>query len=237
MNAPDTPLFPRGLYGVTPDWADTDRLLAAIEQAHAGGMTALQWRRKHGAPADLRAQAHAVRDLCLRLGLVLIVNDDWRLAADLDADGAHLGKDDGAVAQARLALGSDKLIGCSCYDQPELAARRLRENADYIAFGAMYPSSIKPDAARATLGHVRAGRVLAEAHINGAPASGMTGKAPSGRMRRAAVVAIGGMTPDNAAPVIQAGADSIAVISALFDAPDIRAAARRCAALFDTDLS
>lgn len=223
-----TPRFPRGLYGVTPDWADTGRLLAAIEQAHAGGMTALQWRRKHGAPADLRAQARAVRDLCLRLGLVLIVNDDWRLAADLDADGAHLGRDDGAVAQARLALGSDKLIGCSCYDQPELAARRLREDADYIVFGAMYPSSVKPDAVRATLDHVRAGRRLAEAQVSGAPAGGM---------RRAAVVAIGGITPDNAAPVIQAGADSIAVISALFEAPDIRAAARRCADLFDADLS
>ncbi|MFC4296635.1 thiamine phosphate synthase [Castellaniella hirudinis] len=218
------PRFPRGLYGVTPDWADTDRLLTAIEQAHAGGMTALQWRRKLGAPADLRAQARAVRDLCLRLGLVLIINDDWRLAADLDADGAHLGRDDGAVAQARLALGSDKLIGCSCYDQPELAARRLREDADYIAFGALYPSGVKPDAVRATLDHVRAGRALTEA-----PTAGGT--------RRAAVVAIGGITPDNAAPVIQAGADSIAVISALFDAPDIHAAARRCADLFDTGAS
>ncbi len=217
------PRFPRGLYGVTPDWSDTDRLLAAIEQAHAGGMTALQWRRKLGAPADLRAQARAVRDLCLRLGLVLIINDDWRLAADLDADGAHLGRDDGAVAQARLALGSDKLIGCSCYDQPELAARRLREDADYIAFGALYPSSVKPDAVHATLDHVRAGRRLAEAQV----------AVPTSGMRRAAVVAIGGITPDNAAPVIQAGADSIAVISALFDAPDIRAAARRCADLFD----
>lgn len=220
--------FPRGLYGVTPDWADTDRLLAAIEQAHAGGMTALQWRRKHGATTDLRAQALAVRDLCLRLDLALIVNDDWRLAAELDADGAHLGRDDGAIAQARLALGPDKLIGCSCYDQPELAARRLRDGADYIAFGALYPSGVKPDAVRATLDHVGAGRRLAEARISGAPA---------GEMRRAAVVAIGGITPDNAAPVIRAGADSVAIISALFEAPDIRAAARRFAALFSADPS
>ena len=238
MSARDTTRFPRGLYGVTPDWADTDRMLAAIEQAHAGGMTALQWRRKHGAQAELRAQARAVRELCLRLGLVLIVNDDWRLAADLDADGAHLGRDDGAVAQARLALGSDKLIGCSCYDQPGLAARRLQDDADYIAFGAMYPSRVKPDAVHATLGHVRAARRLAEAHASGAPAGAMAGREPlagAPRHPRAAVVAIGGITPDNAAPVIQAGADSIAVISALFEVPDIRAAARRCAALFDAD--
>ena len=221
-------LFPRGLYGVTPEWADTDRLLAAIGQAHAGGMTVLQWRRKQGAPAGLRAQALAVRDLCLRLGLPLIVNDDWRLAADLDADGVHLGRDDGGVAQARLALGPHKLIGCSCYDQTALAARRLRDGADYIAFGALYPSGVKPDAVRATLDHVRAGRRLAETHIHGAPAGGM---------RRAAVVAIGGITPDNAAPVIQAGADGVAIISALFDAPDIRAAARRFADLFSADPS
>ena len=218
------PRFPRGLYGITPDWADTGRLLSAIGQAHAGGMTALQWRRKHGTAAELRAQAQAVRDLCRQLGLVLIINDDWQLAAELDADGAHLGRDDGAVQQARQALGPSKLIGCSCYNQPELAARRLAETADYIAFGAMYPSRVKPDAARATLDHIRAGRALVEQPPAAAPASG-----------RPSVVAIGGITPDNAAPVIQAGADSIAVISALFDAPDIQAAARRCAALFIQD--
>ena len=219
------PRFPRGLYGITPDWADTDRLLEAIGQAHAGGMTALQWRRKQGTAADLRTQARAVRERCRQLGLVLIINDDWRLAAELDAEGAHLGRDDGAVAQARLALGPDRLIGCSCYDQPDLAARRLAEGADYIAFGALYPSHVKPDAARATLDHVRAGRLLAEPPAAAAaPARG-----------RPAVVAIGGITPDNAAPVIQAGADSIADISALFDAPDIRAAARRCADLFIQD--
>ena len=211
--------FPRGLYGVTPDWDDTDRLLDAIRQAHAGGMTALQWRRKHGTPAALRAQALAVRDLCRSLGLILIINDDWRLAADLDADGAHLGRDDGAIAPARQALGPGKLLGCSCYDLPDLAARRLQDGADYIAFGALYPSSVKPEATRATLDHVRAGRHLVE----------QTHASAGGRP---AVVAIGGIGPDNAAPVIQAGADSIAVISALFDAPDIRAAAQRCTDLF-----
>jgi len=207
--------FPRGLYGITPDWADTDRMLAAVEQAHAGGMAALQWRRKHGRPADLRAQLLALRQLSLELGLLLIVNDDWRLAADVDADGAHLGRDDGTIVQARMALGSDKIIGCSCYDQPGLAARRLTEDVDYVAFGALYPSRVKPDAVRATLDHIREGSRLAAAHEP-----------------RPAVVAIGGITPDNAAPVIEAGADCIAVISAVFEAPDIRLAAARCTALF-----
>jgi len=207
--------FPRGLYGVTPDWDDTDRLLSAIAEAHAGGMRVLQWRRKHGPAAARRSQATEVRALCLRLGLPLIVNDDWRLAAELDADGVHLGKDDGSLAQARQALGPGKLIGCSCYNQPELARRHLGDRPDYIAFGALYPSAVKPDAVRASLDDIRAGRRLADAC------------AP-----RPAVVAIGGIGPDNAGPVIQAGADSIAVISALFEAPDIRKAARRCSALF-----
>ncbi|MGB6242265.1 MAG: thiamine phosphate synthase [Castellaniella sp.] len=207
--------FPRGLYGITPDWADTDRLLNAIEQAHAGGMQVLQWRRKHGTPDERRAQAAAVRDLCRRLHLPLIINDDWRLAAELGADGVHLGKDDGAIAPVRQTLGPDALIGCSCYDQPELARRHLQDGVDYIAFGALYPSAIKPDAVRATLDHIRAGRLLADQTTP-----------------RPALVAIGGIGPGNAGPVIQAGADSIAVISALFDAADIRDAARRCSALF-----
>lgn len=207
--------FPRGLYGVTPDWDDTDRLLAAIEQAHAGGMRVLQWRRKHGTPDERRVQAAAVRALCRRLALPLIVNDDWQLAAELDADGIHLGRDDAPVAQVRRAVGAGTLIGCSCYDQPSLAERYLLEGADYIAFGALYPSHVKPDAVRATLDHIRAGRKLTE-----------------GRSPRPAVVAIGGIGPDNAAPILQAGADSIAVISALFEAPDIRDAALRCSALF-----
>ncbi|MFA7438262.1 thiamine phosphate synthase [Castellaniella sp.] len=208
--------FPRGLYGVTPDWSDTDRLLEAIRQAHAGGMAALQWRRKQGTPAQWRAQARAVRDTCAQLGLPLIINDHWRLALEFDADGVHLGRDDDAIGPVRQALGTGKIIGCSCYDQPALAARRLAEGADYIAFGALYPSSVKPDAVRATLDHIRQGSQLVQAM--GPP--------------RPAVVAIGGLNAGNAAAVIEAGADAIAVISALFEAADIAQAARRCQALF-----
>lgn len=211
-----TTRFPRGLYGVTPDWSDTERLLRAIEAAHAGGMVVLQWRRKTGERAERLAQLSSVHDLCQRLGLLLIVNDDWRLAADLDADGVHLGREDGSVAQARMALGSDKIVGCSCYNEPALAREALDLDVDYIAFGAMYPSRIKPDAVHATLDHVRQGRKLASDH-----------------RPRPAVVAIGGLTPDNIAPVIQAGADSIAMISALFEASDVTATARRCARLFN----
>ncbi len=209
--------FPQGLYGVTPEWDDTERLLRAIGQAAAGGMTALQWRRKTIPDSERVAQARQVVEQCRQLGVVCIINDDWRLAALLGADGVHLGREDGNLAEARIALGEDKLIGCSCYDQPALAARALEDGVDYIAFGAMYPSSIKPDAVRATLDHVAQGRRLVQA---------LPGAA------RPAVVAIGGISPENAAPVIQAGADSIALISSLFDAADIQAQASRCASLF-----
>lgn len=210
-----TPRFPHGLYGITPDWDDTPRLLTAITQAHEGGMRVLQWRRKHGTPQDRRQQAREVQALCRDLGLMLIINDDWRLAADLDTDGVHMGRDDGAIPQARLALGSEKIIGCSCYNDPALAARHLREDIDYIAFGAMYPSHVKPDAEHATLDDLRAGRRLADAHPNDI-----------------AVVAIGGITPQNTPALIAAGADSVSVISALFNAPDIRAAAQAFSTLF-----
>ncbi|MCC2597070.1 thiamine phosphate synthase [Pusillimonas sp. MFBS29] len=210
--------FPRGLYGVTPEWDDTDKLLAAIAAAANGGMKALQWRRKTASPDDGLAQARQVVRICQQLNVVSIINDDWRLAALLNADGVHLGREDGSLVQAREALGHDKIIGCSCYDQPALARQALASGVDYIAFGAMYPSRVKPDAVRATLEHIEQGRMLAECN-DARP--------------RAAVVAIGGITAENARPVVHAGADSIALISGLFDSSDIQATAAQCAALFD----
>lgn len=209
--------FPKGLYGVTPEWDDTDRLLDAIRAAARGGLAALQWRRKTAAPDARLAQARQVADLCRALNVVCIVNDDWRLAAAIDADGVHLGRDDDNLAKVRTALGSGKVIGCSCYNEPKLAKQALNAGADYIAFGAMYPSSVKPDAVRATLEHIEYGRMMAE----------------SSERPRAAVVAIGGITAENAGPVVHAGADSIALITGLFNAPDIQATAARCKALFD----
>ena len=210
--------FPQGVYGVTPEWDDTDKLIAAITAAAQGGMVALQWRRKTASAESGLAQARQVIQACKQLNVLSIVNDDWRLATLLDADGVHLGRDDGSLAEARQALGPNKIIGCSCYNQPALAAAALEADVDYIAFGAMYPSSVKPDAVRATLEHIEAGRMLAE-RSHGKP--------------RPAVVAIGGITLENASPVIHAGADSIALISGLFNSSNIQATAAQCSALFN----
>lgn len=208
--------FPRGLYGVSPDWDDTDRLLAALDAAAAGGMTAFQLRRKTATPEKVLEQAREVVRRCRELGVTSIINDDWRLAALVEADGVHLGKDDGNLAEARIALGTERIVGCSCYDDPARAERAMLADVDYVAFGAMFPSTVKPEAVRALPQHLHEARKIVES-VDG---------------RRPAVVAIGGITPENAAPVIAAGADSIAVISAVFLATDIEAAARRCAELF-----
>jgi len=199
--APAHPL--RGLYGITPEWDDTPRLLAAVEAAARGGMRAVQLRRKLAAPAKRLEQARALRSACDRLGVILIVNDDWRLAIEAGADGVHLGRDDGDIAQARQAGGPALLIGASCYDEPQRAHAARAAGADHLAFGAVFDSPTKPAAARAPLA------LFGQARALGCP-----------------LVAIGGITPDNAGQAVAAGADALAVITALFGAADIEAAAR-----------
>ncbi|MDM9560491.1 MULTISPECIES: thiamine phosphate synthase [Bordetella] len=208
--------FPAGLYGVTPDWTDAGRLLAAVREAAAGGMRALQLRSKQCSDAQRAALARALAPLCRELGVVFLVNDHWRLALEVGADGAHLGRDDGDLAQARAAAGPDLILGASCYNDLQRARELLDAGADYIAFGAVFPSSTKPQAVHAPLPLLGQARALAASRATPRPA----------------VVAIGGITPGNAAQAVEAGADSIAVISGLFEAPDIKAAALACAAPF-----
>lgn len=212
------PRFPRGVYGLTPEWPELDRLAMAIEQAAMGGMTALQWRRKSLDAASSRSQATAIGGLCRSLGVLFIVNDDWRLALAVGADGVHLGRDDGDLRQAREAVGEGMILGTSCYNAPALAQQAIADGADYVAFGAVYPSSTKPGAVRVTLEQIRQGRDIA----NAAQDSGT----------RPAVVVIGGITADNAAPAVQAGADSVAMIQGLFDTPDVLQTAMACRQLF-----
>lgn len=207
--------FPRGLYGVTPEWDNTGKLLRAVEQAAAGGMRSLQLRRKDVPAEKRREQAVALARACRELGVVFLVNDHWELALEVGADGVHLGRDDGDVADVR-SRAPDLIIGASCYDDLDRARAMLQAGADYIAFGAVFPSPTKPGAVRAPLALFAQAMALAQAR-----------PAP-----RPAVVAIGGITPDNAALVAQAGADAVAVITGVFEAPNVRQAAAECARPF-----
>jgi len=200
----------KGLYALTPDSADTADLLRRVRLALSGGVEVLQYRNKL-ADASLRlAQAQALRAVTREFGATFIVNDDAQLAALVDADGVHLGATDGEIKAARALLGNNRLIGVSCYNQLALAKSAVLAGADYVAFGAFYSSSVKPDAAVATLDLLREARAELDVPI----------------------VAIGGISADNGAVLVQAGADALAVISDVFDAADIQLAAQNLAKLF-----
>ncbi|HLF38894.1 MAG TPA: thiamine phosphate synthase [Burkholderiales bacterium] len=199
-----------GLYAVTPDIADTPGLLATAEAALAGGARLLQYRNKSASSALRLAQARALLALCRGFQVPLIINDHLDLALAVNADGLHLGAEDGSLAATRKRLGPARVLGASCYDQLERALEAERLGADYVAFGSFFPSSVKPGAVRAPLALLRDAK----------------------RRLSVPVVAIGGITLDNAPQLIAAGADGIAVVSALFGADDVRLAARRFSALF-----
>jgi len=199
----------RGLYLLTPDVADTAALLARVAPLLPFA-TWLQYRNKPAPHALQRDQLLALKPLCEHAGVPLLVNDDWPLAAELDLAGAHLGRDDGDIRQARAALGPDALLGASCYDDAGRARAAVQAGASYVAFGAFFPSPTKPHAHRADV------RLFADTAALGVPR-----------------VAIGGITPDNGGALVQAGADLLAVISAVFAAADPVAAARACLHCFE----
>ena len=193
-----------GLYALTPDLLDSDELVERVGAAVAGGASAIQYRNKLASPPLQRAQALVLRDLCAGANAIFIVNDDVDLAYAVDADGVHLGREDSPIAHARRRLGRTAIIGASCYDSLERAKEAVAAGADYIAFGSFFPSLVKPDAVRAEPSLLTA----AKSRWN------------------VAVVAVGGITAAAAPSLIDAGADALAVISAVFDAADVTAAAK-----------
>ncbi len=197
----------RGLYAIT-DGPRAD-LAEACEAALRGGAAMLQYRDKTTDHARRLAEATALAKLCQRHAVPFIINDDVALAADINAAGVHLGEGDVDIATARRRLGADAIIGASCYDSLDRASELVRAGANYLAFGAFFPSPTKPHARHATPELLRAASLL------GAP-----------------LVAIGGITADNAQKLIEAGADFVAVVSAVFGATDPAAAAARFTQLF-----
>jgi thiamine-phosphate pyrophosphorylase len=202
--APPAPMPARGIYLLTPDESDTGRLLARLAPLLAERPALLQYRNKTAGAALQREQVRALLSLCAGPGVPLVVNDDWRLAAEEGAAGVHLGGDDGDLAEARRALGEAAILGASCHASLERAASAARAGASYLAFGACFPSGTKPLAARAPLS--------------------LFADAAALRLPR---VAIGGVTADNAGLAIAAGADLLAVIGGVFDAADPVGALRR----------
>ena len=188
-----------GLYAITPDEPDTNILLRKVGEALRGGASALQYRNKTAGPELRLEQGRALAALCRAAGAAFIVNDDLALALELAADGVHLGADDGELAEARRRLGPNRMLGASCYDRMELAEAAAQAGVDYLAFGSVFSSSTKPGAVRAPLA------IFAEAR----------------RSFALPLVAIGGINLQNAPQVFAAGADAVAVISAVFDAADI----------------
>ena len=200
----------RGLYAITDSrFSDDSQLLAHVSAAIAGGARVIQYRDKSGDPSRRFKQASALLRLCRAQRRPLIINDDIELACRIGADGVHLGRDDGDIKQARERLGH-RIIGISCYNEWPRAVAAREAGADYIAFGAFFPSTTKPGAARATTELL----IRARAQL-GIP-----------------VVAIGGITPANAKPLLEAGAAMVAAIEGIFGQEDIRAAAEQYAHLF-----
>ena len=200
-----------GLYAVTPDEPDTALLLAKVESALQGGINVLQYRNKLANHKLKTQQARAILPLCRQYRVPFIINDSIKLCLTLDADGVHLGGDDGDLIAARARLGANKILGASCYNRFDLALNAQQVGADYVAFGACFASSTKPNAPVASLDLFK----QAKAQLT----------IPS--------VAIGGITLENASLAIAAGANAIAVINAIFNASDIKLTTQQFTQLFN----
>jgi thiamine-phosphate pyrophosphorylase len=200
-----------GLYAITNAAHEgLDDLESRVRAALEGGARAIQYRDKTTDALRRHREASRLVQLCRAYRVPLLVNDDVELALAVGADGVHLGKEDAGLNEARRRLPGEALIGCSCYNRFDLAERAAAQGADYVAFGSFFASPTKPEAVPASPDLLR--RARDELDL---PA-----------------VAIGGITPENGAALVDAGATMLAVISAVFDAPDITRAARAFAPCF-----
>jgi len=200
----------RGLYLVTPNWDDTERLILATDAALGAGAALVQYRHKEAGPELRKEQATALLALCRRHGRPLVINDHVDLCQAIDADGVHLGHTDEGVREARALLGGDKIVGASCYGELALARAAVDAGASYIAFGGFYPSPVKKYT------FVTPPEMLDQARAEFA----------------VPIVVIGGMTPANAAPLAARGIDMVAAITSVYGARDPAGAARAFGALF-----
>ena len=200
----------KGLYAITPDSADLNTLVHKTQLVIEGGAFMVQYRSKiHDRDVKMH-QCAAILRLCREYDVPCIVNDDVEMCRILEADGVHLGENDDNIAEVRHILGEDAIIGSSCYNQLERAKQAQKEGASYVAFGTMFPTPTKPGAPRATLALLKEAK--REIHIP--------------------IVAIGGITMNNAHDVIETGIDAIAVITSLYEAKSIKETAETFLKMF-----
>ncbi len=205
-----------GLYAITDrDLAGADGIVVQVERALEGGARLIQYRDKGENHTRRLGEARALLALCRAHGAPLIINDDIALAQEIGADGVHIGRDDAALALARRRLGPEAIIGVSCYNDLQRAEQAQAGGANYVAFGRFFASGTKPQAVQADLALLRQARSVLHLPL----------------------VAIGGITPENGAQLIRAGADMLAVIQGVFGQPDIRGACRAFAKLFEPNCS
>jgi thiamine-phosphate pyrophosphorylase len=200
----------KGLYLVTPDWDDTERLVAVSQQAIHGGAGLLQYRHKTASEPLRQEQATALLKLCRRLNVPLIINDHLELCEAIDADGIHVGGTDASVASMRARLGSSKIVGASCYGDLQLARDAQASGASYVAFGGFYPSRVKKYAVTTVPNII----TLALNELN------------------LPICVIGGMTPENSRVLIDHGAHMVAAISSVYSADDPHLAATQFSQMF-----
>ncbi len=201
-----------GLYVITDSLllSDDQQLLCGVAAAIDGGARVVQYRDKSNNPQKRLRQSTALLQLCRERRVPLLINDDLSLAAEMGADGVHLGRGDASLQEARALLGEQAIIGLSCYNQLNLAKQAQHEGADYVAFGRFFSSQTKPQAPSVE----HALLVQAKQEIN------------------LPIVAIGGITPQNGKSLVAAGVDMLAVVHGVFSSPDIQAAAQNYKQLF-----
>jgi thiamine-phosphate pyrophosphorylase len=200
----------KGLYLVTPDWDDTDRLIAVSEQAIRGGASLLQYRHKTASEPLRQEQAKALLKLCRQFNVPLVINDHLELCEALDADGIHVGGTDASVASMRARLGSSKIVGASCYGDLQLARDAQSSGASYVAFGGFYASRVKKYAVTTAPDII----TLALNELN------------------LPICIIGGMTPENSQILVDHGAHMVAAISSVYSADDPHLAAANFSTMF-----
>lgn len=204
-----------GLYAIADaEVIGSKRLVAQVTKAIKGGAALIQYRNKSGTEVQRKQDAQGLLALCQSHHVPLIINDDVELAYLLGCDGVHLGKHDMFVRKAREIMGEGSIIGASCYDSFQNALRAQQSGADYVAFGRFFSSRTKPNAIPAQIELLHS----AKSHVH------------------VPIVAIGGITHENARTLVNAGADLVAVIDGLFNQEDVEVAAQHYARLFQDKL-